>query len=164
LKDKRGAWKREVHEQLDERLGAFCRLAEQGGGDPAERRRQATEIMTAFALGGESMADFNPTYARDLLEKNVASHQLTLLALALEIGRAEQGRYPTRLESLVGRYVESLPLDPFSGKGLVYRRQGEGNVVYSIGPNLRDDGGRTSDDGEDCDDIVVRAVVPTRTE
>ncbi|NLF29726.1 MAG: hypothetical protein GX591_02425 [Planctomycetes bacterium] len=110
------------------------------------------------------MADFNPTYARDLLEKNVASHQLTLLALALEIGRAEQGRYPTRLESLVGRYVEAVPVDPFSGRALIYRREGEGYVVYSIGPNLRDDGGRTSDDGEDCDDIVVRVVVPPGNE
>jgi len=34
-----------------------------------------------------------------------------------------------------------LPQDPFSGKDFVYKRQGKGFLLYSIGENLKDDGG-----------------------
>jgi len=30
-------------------------------------------------------------------------------------------------------------------------------VLYSVGPNRRDDGGREKGDGADADDIVIRA-------
>jgi len=48
-----------------------------------------------------------------------------------------------------------LPTDPFSGKPFVYRREGAGFLIYSWGPNLKDDGGKvgkTQDEG----DIVMR--------
>ncbi|NLF32887.1 MAG: hypothetical protein GX591_18620 [Planctomycetes bacterium] len=151
---------RRCHHGFKEVLPAFLQQAAESRADRTALRRQATEIMTAFALVEVGALG----RVRNLQDEAAVMYQLTLLALHLEIGRAEHGRYPQRLESLVGRYVESLPLDPFSGKGLVYRREGEGYVVYSIGPNLRDDGGRRRDEGEDCDDVVVRAVVPTRTE
>lgn len=32
--------------------------------------------------------------------------------------------------------------DPFSGKPFAYRREGSGFCLYSIGPNLKDDGGK----------------------
>ncbi len=143
---------------LDEELPALCRRVARGGGDPAELRRRATEIMTAVALSDESGFDVDITIARELSHEWMIGRHLTLLALALDIARAEHGRYPERLESLVGRYVESLPVDPFSGKALIYRREGEGYVLYSVGRNLRDDGGRSSEDGADFDDIVVRVV------
>ena len=149
---------RKGREILDAGLLAFCRRAARGDGDPAELRRQATEIMTAFVLSDKSGFDVDITVARELSDECAITHHLTLLALALEIARADDGRYPTRLQSLLGRYVESLPVDPFSGKALIYRREGEGYVLYSVGRNLRDDGGRTSDDGDDCDDIVVRVA------
>jgi len=50
-----------------------------------------------------------------------------------------------------------LPVDPFSGKDLVYKRVGKGFQVYSISGNLRDDGGVPPKDHGDRDsgDIVV---------
>jgi len=149
-----------VRRILDEDLPAFCRLAAQGGGDRAQLRRQATEIMTAFAVSDASGFDVPITRAREISDQGATAHQLILLALALDIARAEHGQYPQNLESLMGRYIESLPVDPFSGKGkaLIYRREGEGYVLYSVGWNLRDDGGRSSEDGADFDDIVVRVV------
>jgi uncharacterized protein YfaT (DUF1175 family) len=40
--------------------------------------------------------------------------------------------------------LTDVPVDPFTGKQLVYRREGEGFVVYSLGSNLKDDGGRST--------------------
>ena len=39
------------------------------------------------------------------------------------------------------RYLDTIPTDPFDGHSLRYRLKDGGAVVYSIGPNLRDDGG-----------------------
>jgi hypothetical protein len=38
--------------------------------------------------------------------------------------------------------LPKLQTDYFSGKNFVYRRNGEGFILYSVGANRRDDGGR----------------------
>lgn len=48
---------------------------------------------------------------------------------------------PDSLDALVPDYLDRVPLDPFDGQPLRYRRVGEGFVVYSVGKNLVDDGG-----------------------
>jgi hypothetical protein len=83
-------------------------------------------------------------------------NEMTLIALAMEIGKAEHGRYPNKLQYLAPKYMPAVPLDRFSGRDLVYRREGSGYVLYSVGRNLRDDGGKTADDGAGFDDIVIR--------
>jgi len=62
-------------------------------------------------------------------------------ALALELYRLRFGRYPVTLADLRAKLACRLPKDPFSGKALVYRQRGRGYVLYSIGPDLTDDGG-----------------------
>jgi hypothetical protein len=50
--------------------------------------------------------------------------------------------YPHSLKDL-GKVVDwPLPKDPFSGRDFVYRRDGEGFILYSIGSDLKDNGGR----------------------
>ncbi len=53
------------------------------------------------------------------------------------------GAYPETLESLAPDLRMELPdpVDPFTGQSIVYRREGEGFVVYSLGANKKDDGG-----------------------
>jgi hypothetical protein len=48
---------------------------------------------------------------------------------------------PDSLDVLVPDYLDRVPLDPFDGQPLRYRRVGEGFVVYAVGENLVDDGG-----------------------
>ncbi len=52
-------------------------------------------------------------------------------------------------------HIEGLPTpdDVFSGRPFVYRRKGDGFVLYSVGPNLGDDGGWWEEGGPD-DDIT----------
>jgi len=67
---------------------------------------------------------------------------LAQLALALKIYKAEKGKYPDRLDDLVPEILPELPKDPFTGKDFVYKREGEGFLVYSLGENETDEGGK----------------------
>jgi hypothetical protein len=71
---------------------------------------------------------------------------LLIIALALAAWKAEHGSYPERLAEIMPVYLKELPLDHFSGKPPVYQRKGEGYILYSIGQNLKDDGGRAGMD------------------
>jgi hypothetical protein len=64
------------------------------------------------------------------------------IALALVACHNETGQWPETLDQLHKVVGWDLPADPFSGKDFVYRRDGEGWVLYSVGPNLKDDGGK----------------------
>jgi len=63
------------------------------------------------------------------------------LALALKIYKAKKGTYPLSLKALTPEILPQLPQDPFTGKDYIYRREGEGFIVYSLGLNLKDDQG-----------------------
>jgi hypothetical protein len=62
--------------------------------------------------------------------------------LAIRLYRGKQGRLPEALSDLVPDYLPSVPIDPYSGQPLVYRPQGESFLLYSVGQDRRDDGGR----------------------
>ncbi|MBN1865718.1 hypothetical protein JW916_00350 [Candidatus Sumerlaeota bacterium] len=63
------------------------------------------------------------------------------LALAIKAYRIEQGEWPETLDGLAPDYIESVPLDPYTGKTMIFRQRGDGFVVYSVGANGTDDGG-----------------------
>jgi hypothetical protein len=64
--------------------------------------------------------------------------------LACRIFKSRTGEYPENLEALVPGLLTEVPVDPFTGNPLVYRREGKGFLVYSLGSNLKDDGGRST--------------------
>ncbi len=83
--------------------------------------------------------------------------RLAMTAIALEQFRASHGnRYPDGLSELVPTYLDAPLLDPFDGNPLRYRIQGAGYVLYSIGPELKDDGG----DQTKGKDLVFEVVRP----
>ena len=49
--------------------------------------------------------------------------------------------YPATLDALVPQYLPAVPLDPFGGEVLIYRKLPMGYQLYSIGFDLNDDGG-----------------------
>jgi hypothetical protein len=61
------------------------------------------------------------------------------VALALKAYHREHGRYPDSLDPLENAGWP-LPADPFTGQPLQYRKQGSGFLLWSLGPNLIDDG------------------------
>jgi Bacterial type II secretion system protein G. len=72
-----------------------------------------------------------------------AAHlRLLIVELALRTYRCDQGKAPVNLTQLVPKYLQSLPKDPFSSNPLVYRPAGTNWVLYSLGPDRVDDGGK----------------------
>ena len=61
---------------------------------------------------------------------------------AIRAYRAIYHKYPDNLKALKPSVVSSLPLDPFSAKPFIYKLKDANYVLYSIGKNLTDDGGK----------------------
>ena len=80
-----------------------------------------------------------------------ASLDVLEVALALKAYKQLHGRYPGSLKELQATLDYKLPDDVFSDAPLIYRRVGDGFVVYSIGPDFDDDGGRESRDWQEGD-------------
>ncbi|MBM3476476.1 MAG: hypothetical protein FJX75_24655 [Armatimonadetes bacterium] len=102
-----------------------------------------------------------PTVAktREKHVRHLANLRATLLAVALEIRFARDGAYPEKLSALSPEPLAALPVDPFSGNPFIYHRQGDlVYVLYSVGPNGVDDGGRPADAGQENGDILFSAV------
>jgi hypothetical protein len=82
------------------------------------------------------------------------------VAFALAGYQRENGKYPDRLELLAPKYLAQAPKDSFTGNALIYRPAGNGYLLYSVGLNGKDDGGRGPDDQPPGDDLVVRMPMP----
>jgi hypothetical protein len=98
-----------------------------------------------------------------------AHFRLHQLVLALAAYRHEQKKYPASLAALTPKYIDRVPLDPFADAGYKYSRLPDGGfLLYSIGPNRTDDGGKmhevnvwadndtASDEERSWDDIAIR--------
>jgi hypothetical protein len=89
--------------------------------------------------------------------------ELTEIGLVLAMDRERRGGYVERLAELPSEEVRGADEDFFSGGKLVYRREGKGYVLYSVGKNERDDGGvmdgpdvRVEEASNRKDDVVLR--------
>jgi len=87
-----------------------------------------------------------------------ALQRLGQVAVALRLYRHEHGRYPEALEELVPKYLPSLPVDPFDGKPLRYKRLAKGFKIWSVGMDMKDDGGVWGKPRGEKGDIVWEAV------
>jgi hypothetical protein len=74
-------------------------------------------------------------------DRGIAYVGMMRVELGLAAYRSQFGAYPRSLNDLRKALRWDVPADPFSGKDFVYHRKGAGFVLYSIGPDLRDDGG-----------------------
>lgn len=93
---------------------------------------------------------------RQAVDRNATRFKLTQLAVVLEGYRIAHGRFPRKLSELSPRFFKRIPTDPFSGKPLVYKPQPKGYLLYAVGENGKDDGGRTFDSQPPADDVAVR--------
>ncbi len=78
-------------------------------------------------------------------DRSNTHRELMTVAAALALHRLEHGEYPQTLDSLIPALLQALPVDAYEGKPLVYRRSGEGYLLYAVGPNGQDDGGSDED-------------------
>ena len=97
---------------------------------------------------------------------SLAHLRLSQTALALERFRAaHDNRYPDALGELSPQLLPAVPVDPFDGQPLRYRKQDTGYLLYSIGPDLKDDGGQRpsvgkGDSTSGTSDLVFEVIKP----
>ena len=76
-----------------------------------------------------------------LTADTLAMVQCTTAAVAIERYRGQKGSIPGSLDDILPLYIESIPLDPFTGKPLLYNADVQSYTIYSTGANRADDGG-----------------------
>lgn len=87
-----------------------------------------------------------PALARSALAqaRREATLDMLQIGIMLEQQFAQRGEYPAMLDAIAGDLGGTVPVDPFSGEPYHYEVQGGTFVLYSVGMNLTDDGGRPS--------------------
>jgi hypothetical protein len=110
---------------------------------------ESVDDWEAWEQSGEGFRGFitaiaMPSYGRGMEIKILAAEaggKLTNLALAAYAYKADHGAYPDKIEALTPRYITVIPVDPFSGGPLKLASVQGGLMLYSVGPDLKDDGG-----------------------
>ena len=112
-------------------------------------QHRACEPITAEAMRNDGKRTYEmgalmmPVFAQAILKVagNEAQRGLRAALVDLVSYRQKHGDWPATLADLPSR----PPDDLFSGRPFIYRRTSEGFVLYSVGENLKDDGGRARD-------------------
>ncbi len=92
------------------------------------------------------------------IESKRAADGLLCIQLALRAYKLEHGKYPQTLQALLPGYVSALPADPFALSGTFqYHQKPGGYVLYSIGPDGKDDEGKPGDPSGPTPSASVRA-------
>lgn len=74
---------------------------------------------------------------------------LLLVTLSLHTFHLEHGHYPNALAELAPSVLKKLPDDPFAARGTFkYKLQSRGYVLYSVGPDGKDDDGTPINDAK----------------
>lgn len=94
-----------------------------------------TEVFTQMLA--PVMAGYGFTAARSETQL-----RLLRLELALREYRALHGQEAGSLAQLVPAHLTAVPLDPMTGKSFAYKPQAQGYLLYSLGPDGKDDGGK----------------------
>jgi hypothetical protein len=90
-----------------------------------------------------SLRRYHEEMQSNLDDRDTALAQIAVCqaAMLLQAYRAEHGKYPAALQDLPSTKDLPVPLDPITDRPLIYRRHGQGFIVYSVGINGKDDGG-----------------------
>ena len=114
------------------------KLSEMGKSAPTDNT-----LVYQFSL---SLRVFSET--ADVAARADAQRNLMKTAVAVYKYRADKNAWPETLDNLVPAYLESVPEDPFDGKPLRMTKTDEKIILYSVGPDEKDDGGGTPYDSK----------------
>jgi hypothetical protein len=115
---------------------------------PWPRRRAAVEALMAERADAPELARLALDEAADYAKVFQLGHargRCSVTAVAAERYRLRHGAWPAGLAALVPEFLPEVPVDPFDGRPLRYRRLADGVVIYSVSEDGIDDGGHSSD-------------------
>lgn len=120
----------------------WIRVAEREGVDVAPPSPEGNNVPTVYLVAKL----LTPALGAVIRSKDreLAALAVVQVACALERHRLAHGRLPATLDGLVPTYLKAVPNDPLAPGRLRYRvsEDAQAAVVYSIGPDGTDDGGR----------------------
>jgi len=76
------------------------------------------------------------------------------VGVALCAYRARNGHFPEKLDDLVPEFISAIPRDPFGSQPMKLKRTEHELIVYSIGPDMTDNGGAPIDELTKTGDIT----------
>jgi hypothetical protein len=120
--------------------------------------RKSASKEVGLMLVGLEMSALSACLAAE--DRATMQFELAKFGFALAAYRADHGSYPAKLAELAPKYVPEIPKDLFNDTDLHYKPESKGYLLYSVGPNGKDDGGKGIFDckeGEGWDDISIRA-------
>ena len=115
---------------------------------PLHQRQMAADTVEAKFKATSKihilLHEFIPAFSRIITinVRNIAHLITARIALAIQRYRLATGNLPDTLADLVPMYLDTVPKDPFDGRFLRYEKLEIGFVVYSVGEDGRDDGGK----------------------
>jgi hypothetical protein len=116
-------------------------------------RRMPTQI-TSRILTGIMLPGLSAAINSD---KRFQTHRAMFeIGLALAEYRIDHKAYPEKLEELIPNYLPNVAVDAFGHRPLIYRKTDDGYLMYSMGNDGKDDGGKTYEGDEDADDVSIR--------
>lgn len=137
-------------------LRLWAQLVEVAKTQSPEKARRSADILEsnrqeqrAPRAGGYFNTLLNPGVALGAFSQAVDATQLILdrasrVAVAIERYRRDRNALPAALSDLVPQYLREIPVDPYSGRPLLFRPEKVAYTVYSVGPNQQDDEGDLS--------------------
>jgi hypothetical protein len=102
---------------------------------PLSKLRYLVIVLFFSSYSSASVQSEYPRQTRDA----------TLVAMALELYRRRTGTWPASLDELTPQFLPQVPPDRYDGKPIKYRLVDGEPLLYSIGVNRVDDGGRLPD-------------------
>lgn len=101
----------------------------------------APYVMGVIYIGDGGYAFYSATKPVTYDGREKAFRDCAQTAIAIKRYQLAHGKLPDSLAQLVPTFIPEIPADPFNGKPLQYRQENEGFYIYSVGPDLTDDGG-----------------------
>lgn len=120
--------------------------------DDAKIQKLKSKNMLVQMTGADKVAE---TY-----HKTKAMAQALTTTISVLRYKTDTGKVPQNLNELItAGYLKALPMDPYSDKSLAYKPRGNSFILYSVGADFDDDGGKHDDKwGADDGDYVFWPV------
>jgi hypothetical protein len=132
---------RQSHAWLLRHLTQFAEIARRPDHQQVAAVRELDQLIHTAPEGARLMLVDGPTLVEACL-RHRAEARCAAVALAAERFRLKHGRWPNELADLGPDLLKEVPADPYDGRPLRYRRLPDGVIVYAVGPDGKDDGGR----------------------
>jgi len=114
---------------------------------PQQLDRVASAVPSSVAstkMVGISWSELATSDANRIAQ-SLATIRVERAAAAAEAYRRDHSEEaPASIDDLVPNYLEKAPLDPYSGRPLLIKRDDDGYSVYSIGADRTDNGGNVT--------------------